>query len=72
MMGLEGTDEKAAAYAAAAIAAAGCEGEWLDLQRLTRILITVYGDLSPDPAILHFTAEVKMGGGVPATGRTGD
>ncbi|MGK6356202.1 type I restriction endonuclease subunit R [Sphingomonas sp. DT-207] len=58
-MGLEGMDEKAAAYAAAAIAADGREDEWFDLQRLTRIFIKVYGDLSPDPAILDFTGEVK-------------
>lgn len=58
-MGLEGMDEKAAAYAAAKIAAEGREDEWFDLQRLTRSLIKVYADLSPDPAILDFTAEVK-------------
>lgn len=58
-MGLEGLDEKAAAYAAAAIAADGREDEWFDLQRLTRTFIKVYADLSPDPAILDFTAEVK-------------
>ncbi len=58
-MGLEGMDEKAAAYAAAAIAADGREDEWFDLQRLTRTFVKVYGDLSPDPAILDFTAEVK-------------
>ena len=58
-MGLEGMDEKAAAYAAAAIAADGREDEWFDLQRLTRLFIKVYADLSPDPAILDFTAEVK-------------
>jgi type I restriction enzyme R subunit len=58
-MGLEGMDEKAAAYHAAAIAADGREDEWFDLQRLTRTLIKVYADLSPDPAILNFTAEVK-------------
>ncbi|GHD02144.1 type I restriction endonuclease subunit R [Novosphingobium pokkalii] len=58
-MGLEGMDEKAAAYAAAAIAADGREDEWFDLQRLTRTFIKVYADLSPDPAILDFTAEVK-------------
>jgi len=58
-MGLEGMDEKAAAYAAAAIAADGREDEWFDLQRVTRTFIKVYGDLSPDPAILDFTAEVK-------------
>lgn len=58
-MGLEGMDEKGAAYAAAAIAADGREDEWFDLQRLTRTFIKVYADLSPDPAILDFTAEVK-------------
>jgi type I restriction enzyme R subunit len=58
-MGLEGMDEKAAAYAAAKIAAGGREDDWFDLQRLTRSFIKVYGDLSPDPAILEFTAEVK-------------
>jgi type I restriction enzyme R subunit len=58
-MGLEGMGEKAAAYAAAAIAADCREDEWFDFQRLTRIFIKVYGDLSPDPAILDFTAEVK-------------
>jgi type I restriction enzyme R subunit len=58
-MRLDGMDEKAAAYAAAAIAADGLEDEWFDLQRLTRTFIKVYADLSPDPAILDFTAEVK-------------
>ena len=58
-MGLQGMDEKAAAYAAAKIAADGREDEWFDLQRLTRIFIKVYADLSPDPAILDFTTEVK-------------
>lgn len=58
-MGLEGMDEKAAAYAAANLAANGREDEWFDLQRLTRLFIKVYADLSPDPAILDFTAEVK-------------
>lgn len=58
-MRLEDMDEKGAAYAAAAIAADGREDEWFDLQRLTRTFIKVYGDLSPDPAILDFTAEVK-------------
>lgn len=58
-MALEGMNEKAAAYAAAKIAADGREDEWFDLQRLTRSFIKVYADLSPDPAILDFTAEVK-------------
>lgn len=58
-MGLEGLDEKAAAYAASKIAADGREDEWFDLQRLTRTFIKVYADLSPDPAILDVTTEVK-------------
>ncbi|MGQ5702171.1 type I restriction endonuclease subunit R [Sandaracinobacteroides sp. A072] len=58
-MKLEGLDEKAAAYAAADMTAKGQEDDWFDLQRLTRAFIKVYGDLSPDPAILDFTAEVK-------------
>jgi type I restriction enzyme R subunit len=58
-MGLDGLDEKAAAYAAAKMSAEGQEDDWFDLQRLTRIFIKVYADLSPDPAILDFTGEVK-------------
>ncbi|MER9061392.1 type I restriction endonuclease subunit R [Mesorhizobium sp. M0698] len=58
-MGLEGMDEKAAAYAVGKLAADGREDEWFDLQRLARNFIRVYGDLSPDPAILDFTDEVK-------------
>lgn len=58
-MKLEGLDEKTAAYAAADMAAKGQEDDWFDLQRLTRTFIKVYGDLSPDPTILNFTAEVK-------------
>lgn len=58
-MGLEGMDEKAAAYAAAKIAAEGREDEWFDLQRLARAFVKIYGDLSPDTAILDFIAEVK-------------
>lgn len=58
-MGLEGMDEKTAAYAAAKLAAGGQEDDWFDLQRLSRTFIKVYADLSPDPAILDFTAEVK-------------
>jgi len=58
-MGLEGMDEKAAAYAVGKLAADGREDEWFDLQRLARNLIRVYGDLSPNPAILDFTDEVK-------------
>ncbi|MDT0576499.1 type I restriction endonuclease subunit R [Croceicoccus sp. F390] len=58
-MKLDGLDEKAAAYAAADMAAKGQEDDWFDLQRLTRTFIKVYADLSPDPAILDLTAEVK-------------
>lgn len=58
-MGLEGLDEKAAAYAVGKIAADGGEDDWFDLQRLARSLVRIYGDLSPDPAILDFTNEVK-------------
>ncbi|BCM16742.1 type I restriction endonuclease subunit R [Mesorhizobium sp. J8] len=59
VMGLDGVDEKAAAYAAGKLAAGEHEDDWFELQRLTRNFIKVYGDLSPDPAILEFTAEVK-------------
>ena len=58
-MRLDGLDEKTAAYAAAKWVADGQEDDWFDLQRLARTFIKVYGDLSPDPAILDFTAEVK-------------
>jgi type I restriction enzyme R subunit len=58
-MGLEGLDEKAAAYAVGKLTADSREDEWFDFQRLTRMFIKVYGDLSPDPAILDFTAEAK-------------
>lgn len=58
-MGLEGLDEKAAAYAVGKIASEGQEDDWFDLQRFARMFIKVYGDLSPDPAILDFTGEVK-------------
>lgn len=57
--GLEGLDEKAAAYAVGKLVTEGREDEWFDLQRLTRIFIKVYGDLSPDPSILDFTVEAK-------------
>lgn len=58
-MGLEGLDEKAAAYAVGKLATEGQEDDWFDLQRFTRIFIKVYADLSPDPTILDFTAEAK-------------
>lgn len=58
-MGLEGLDEKAAAYAVGKLATERQEDDWFDLQRVTRIFIKVYADLSPDPTILDFTAEAK-------------
>jgi type I restriction enzyme R subunit len=58
-MGLDGLDEKAAAYAVGKIVAEGREDEWLDLERLARNFVKIYGDLSPDPAILDYTVEVK-------------
>lgn len=58
-LGLDGLDEKAAAYAVGKLASEGQEDEWFDLQRLARQFIKTYGDLSPDPAILDYTAEVK-------------
>jgi type I restriction enzyme R subunit len=58
-MGLDGMDEKTAAYAVGKLAAEGREDEWFDLQRFARIFVKVYGDLSPDPAILDFTDEAK-------------
>jgi type I restriction enzyme R subunit len=59
LMGLDGMEEKAAAYAAGKMAADGREDDWFELQRLARKFVRVYGALSPDPAILEFTAEVK-------------
>lgn len=58
-MKLHGLDEKAAAYAVAALVTQGREDDWFEFQHLARTLIKVYSDLSPDPAILDFTAEVK-------------
>jgi type I restriction enzyme R subunit len=59
LMGLDGMDEKAAAYAVGKLVTEGREDDWFDLQRLTRNFIRVYADLSPDPAILDFMADVK-------------
>ena len=59
LMGLDGMDEKAAAYAVGKLVTEGREDDWFELQRLARDFVRVYGDLSPDPAILEFTAEVK-------------
>ncbi|MGN6497827.1 MAG: type I restriction enzyme subunit R domain-containing protein [Tsuneonella sp.] len=58
-MKLDGLGEKEAAYSAAKLVADGQEDDWFEFQRLTRTFIKVYADLSPDPAILEFTAEVK-------------
>jgi type I restriction enzyme R subunit len=58
-MGLEGLDEKAAAYAVGKLVNDGQEDDWFDLQRFARLFVKVYGDVSPDPAILDFTDEVK-------------
>ena len=63
LLGLDGMDEKAAAYAVGKLATEGREDDWFELQRLTRNFIRIYGDLSPDPAILDFTAEVKWAAG---------
>jgi hypothetical protein len=59
LLGLDGMDEKAAAYAVGKLVTEGREDDWFDLQRLARNFVRVYGDLSPDPAILDFTAGVK-------------
>ncbi|MGE8943109.1 type I restriction endonuclease subunit R [Leptospira interrogans] len=59
LMGLDGIDEKAAAYAVEKMASAGREDDWFELQRLGRHFVRTYGDLSPDPAILDFTEDVK-------------
>jgi type I restriction enzyme R subunit len=59
LLNLEGMQEKAAAYAVGKLATDGREDDWFELQRLARNFVRVYGDLSPDPAILDFTAEVK-------------
>ena len=58
-MGLEGLDEKAAAYSVGKLVSDGHEDDWFDLQRCARLFVKVYGDVSPDPAILDFTDEVK-------------
>jgi type I restriction enzyme R subunit len=59
LLGFDGTDEKAAAYAVGKLVTEGREDDWFELQRLARNFVRVYGDLSPDPAILDFTADVK-------------
>lgn len=52
-------DEKAAAYAVEALVSGGQEDDWFELQRLGRHFVKTYGELSPDPAILDFTADMK-------------
>ena len=59
LMGLDGMDEKAAAYAVEKLVSTGREDDWFELQRLGRHFVRTYGDLSPDPAILDFTEDMK-------------
>ena len=59
LLGLDGMDEKAAAYAVEKLVADGREDDWFELQRLGRHFVRTYGDLSPDPAILDFTEDMK-------------
>lgn len=59
LMDLIGLDEKVAAYRVQTLIVDGREDDWFELQRLTRSFIKLYGDLSPDPAILDFTSDVK-------------
>lgn len=59
LMSLHGMDEKAAAYAVEKLVSDGREDYWFELQRLGRHFVRTYGDLSPDPAILDFTADMK-------------
>lgn len=59
LLGLNGMDEKAAAYAIEKLVSEGREDDWFELQRLGRHFVRTYGDLSPDPAILDFTEDMK-------------
>ncbi|GJD41968.1 type I restriction endonuclease subunit R [Methylobacterium bullatum] len=59
LMGLDGMDEKAAAYAVEKLVFDGREDDWFELQRLGRYFVRTYADLSPDPAILDFTEDFK-------------
>lgn len=59
LLGLDGLDEKVAAYAVGKLVADGREDDWFELQRLARNFVRIYGDLSPDPAILDFINDVK-------------
>ncbi|SFH01948.1 type I restriction endonuclease subunit R [Methylobacterium gossipiicola] len=59
LMGLGGMDEKGAAYAVEKLVSDGREDDWFELQRLGRHFVRTYSDLSPDPAILDFTVDMK-------------
>lgn len=59
LMGLDGMNEKAAAYAVEKLVSDGREDDWFELQRLGRHFVRTYGDLSPDAAILDFTEDMK-------------
>ena len=59
LLGLGGMDEKTAAYAVEKLVSDGREDDWFELQRLGRRFVQTYGDLSPDPAILDFTEDMK-------------
>jgi len=59
LMGLMGMDERIAANTVERMVAAGQEDDWFELQRLGRHFVKTYADLSPDPAILDFTADMK-------------
>ncbi|OAE96756.1 restriction endonuclease subunit R [Bradyrhizobium centrolobii] len=59
LMDLDGMTERAAAYAVEKLVSDGREDDWFELQRLGRHFVRSYGDLSPDPAILDFTEDMK-------------
>ncbi|TXN17206.1 type I restriction endonuclease subunit R [Methylobacterium sp. WL122] len=59
LMGLNGVDEKTAAHTIERLVADDREDDWFELQRLGRHFIRTYCDLSPDPAILDFTEDMK-------------
>nr|WP_313635198.1 type I restriction endonuclease subunit R [Brevundimonas diminuta] len=63
LLGLDGMDERTAAFAIEKLVADGREDDWFELQRLGRHFVRTYGDLSPDPAILNFTEDMKWAAG---------
>ena len=65
-------DEKVAAYAVGKLVTEGREDDWFELQRLARNFVRVYGDLSPDPAILDFIDDVKWAAAFLLAGDAGD